>query len=262
MPEAMVRYRAEQGIAWLELHHPPANAYNHQLMLELDAAILRARFDPDVHVLVLRGSGEKFFCGGADIRMLREGDPEYKYQFRVHAQETLSRLGQTSKLVIAALNGHATGGGLEIALAADIRVARRGGGKTGLPEVKLGILPGTGGTQRLARLLGTARAIELMAAGSLLDFEQAHDLGLVQQVFDAAGFDEQVREYAAGFTPPRSAGRAVGMIKRAVQSGAQMSLADAVAFERELQQRLFLGEDAAEGLQAYLDKREAVFKGR
>src|SRR4029079_7056698 len=104
--------------------------------------------------------GEKFFCAGADIRMLSSVTPQFKYSFCLHANETLCRLEQTPKLVIAALNGHCVGGGLEVALAADLRVARRGAGKVGLPEVSLGVLPGTGGTQRLTRVVGKSKAIE------------------------------------------------------------------------------------------------------
>src|SRR5918999_1521683 len=137
-------------------------------------------------VPVLRGEGEKFFCAGADIRMLGEVSSQFKYYFCLHANETLGRLEQTPKLVIAAINGHCVGGGLEVAMAADIRVARRGAGKIGLPEVALGVLPGTGGTQRLARLVGKARAIELMATGSLTSFEDAQALGIVNQVWREA----------------------------------------------------------------------------
>ena len=154
------------GLCIIELNDPPANTYSYEMMQEIDAAVLEARMDPDVHVIVLRGAGEKFFCAGANIGMLQEADPEFKYYFCLHANETLVRLEQTPKLVIAALNGHAVGGGLEVALAADIRIARKDAGKIGLPEVALGVLPGTGGTQRLARLVGKSRAIELMTTGS------------------------------------------------------------------------------------------------
>ncbi len=262
MEHTLVRYAAEGAIARITLDCPPANTYSYGMMRQLDEAILRARFDPAVHVLLLRGAGEKFFCAGADIGMLRESAPETKYYFCLHANETLNRLEQTPKLVIAALNGHAVGGGLEIALAADLRVARRGGGKIGLPEVGLGVLPGTGGTQRLARLLGKARAIELLVSGRTFEFEEALTLGLVHELFDGTDFDEQVLGCAQRFLPPAKASRAVGLIKRAVQSGLEASFQEGLALERELQQRLFESADAGEGLAAYSEKRKPRFTGR
>src|SRR6201988_4365189 len=153
-------YEVRDGIAIITLNDPPANTYSYEMMQELDRAILGARMDEAVQVIVITGKGEKFFCSGADIQMLANVTPTFKYYFCLHANETLNRLEQTPKLVIAALNGHTVGGGMEIAMAADLRVARRGGGKMGLPEVSLGVLPGTGGTQRLARLVGKSRAIE------------------------------------------------------------------------------------------------------
>src|SRR5690242_21751731 len=143
------------------------------MMQEIDAAVLEARMDADVHVMVMRGAGDKFFCAGANIAMLRNADPDFKYYFCLHANETLNRLEQTPKLVIAALNGHTVGGGLEVALAADIRIAKKEGGKIGLPEVNLGVLPGTGGTQRFARAIGRSRSLELMATGRTFSFEEA-----------------------------------------------------------------------------------------
>jgi enoyl-CoA hydratase/carnithine racemase len=232
------------------------------MMREFDEAILRARFDDAVHVIVLRGAGDKFFCAGADINMLQGADPTFKYNFCLHANETLNRLEQSAMLVIAALNGHTVGGGLEIAMAADLRLAKSGGGKIGLPEVHLGVLPGTGGTQRLARIVGKARAIELMAEGSTFDFERAVELGLVQQILPQDGFFDRVMDYARRFVPPGKAARAVGLIKRAVQSGTESGFHEGLALERELQQQLFCGEDAVEGLDAYLNKRKPVFKAR
>ena len=257
-----VGYEVGGGVAVLTLTDPPANTYSYEMMRELDEAILRARFDTAVHVIVLRGAGDKFFCAGADIKMLQGADPAFKYNFCLHANETLNRLEQTAKLVIAALNGHTVGGGLEVAMAADLRLAKAGGGKIGLPEVNLGVLPGTGGTQRLVRIVGKARAIELMAEGSTFDFERALELGIVQQILPEDGFFERVMDYARRFVPPGKAARAVGLIKRAVQSGAESSFHEGLALERELQQQLFCGEDAAEGLDAYLNKRKAEFKAR
>ena len=168
----LVDYRVKNGVALIELTDPPANTYTYEMMRDLDEAILKARFDETVHVIVLRGAGEKFFCAGANINMLKTVNPTFKYYFCLHANETLNRLEQTPKLVIAALNGHTVGGGLEIAMAADLRIARKGAGKVGLPEVTLGVLPGTGGTQRLARLVNKSTAIELMVTGETFDFEQ------------------------------------------------------------------------------------------
>jgi enoyl-CoA hydratase/carnithine racemase len=265
MASNLVDYVVSEGVATITLNDPPMNAYTHEMMKDLDEAILDARFDNEVHVIVLTGHGEKFFCAGANIRMLSEVDPTYKYYFCLHANETLSRLEQTPKLVIAAINGHCVGGGLEVALACDLRVARRAAGKLGFPEVNLGVLPGTGGTQRLVRLLGKARAIQLMVEGATFDVEQAAALGLVNDVFDATSRDEfvaKVQAYARQFTPPGKAALAVGRIKRAVQSGAEIALEAGLALERELQAELFASTDAKEGLLAYVEKRSPKFEAR
>ena len=260
--QGLINYTAGEGIGWIEMNDPPANTYTYEMMQELDSAILRARMDGAVHVIMLRGAGDKFFSAGANIKMLSSVTPEFKYYFCLHANETLNRLEQTPKLVIAALNGHTVGGGLEIALAADIRLARRDAGKIGLPEVALGVLPGTGGTQRLSRLIGKSRAIELMATGRTFSFEEAEEVGLVNQVLDRDGFFEQVTEYARQFLPPQKAARAVGRIKRAVCSGIEMPFGEGLALERELQQQLFQSEDAHEGLAAYVEKRTPHFKAK
>lgn len=262
MSQDKVRYEARGGIGWITLCDPPANTYSYAMMRELDAAILEARMDESVHAIVVRGDGDKFFCAGADIKMLTEAHPGFKYYFCLHANETLNRLEQTPKVVIAALNGHCVGGGLEIALATDLRVAKKGGGKIGLPEVSLGVLPGTGGTQRLVRALGRARAFELMATGRTFTFEEAVELGLVHELFEAAEFDAKVEAYATQFLPPSRASKAVGLIKRAVVSGLESSFSEGLALERELQQRLFESDDAREGLAAYVERRPPRFTGR
>ena len=263
--KVLVRYEERGKIAILTLDDPPANTYTHEMMAQLDAGIVRARFADHIEVIVITGAGEKFFCAGANIGMLNSVTPGFKYCFCLHANETLNRLEHTPKLVIGALNGHTVGGGLEIALAADIRIARKDSGKVGLPEVSLGVLPGTGGTQRLLRVVGKSKAIQLMTEGTTFGFDRAFEYGLVNQVIDAESRDdflEKVLAYAEQFTTPNKATKAVGLIKRSVQTGAEMPFELALALERELQAQLFASEDAKEGIAAYVEKRQPQFKGR
>lgn len=247
----------ENGTAVVTINVPPANTYNFELMKELDAIIEDVRLDNDVNVVILTGS-DKMFSAGADINMLKQSDPAYKAMFCLHCQETLMELERIPKIVIAAINGHCVGGGLEIAMACDLRFMRSGG-KIGLPEVTLGVLPGTGGTQRLPRLVGKARALDLMITGRTISPEEARDIGLVNDVSDgdAVAF---AKEYADRLN--QGATRAIGLIKVAVQEGTEMALNNGLALERELQNRLFVTEDAQEGLQAFIDKRKPEFKGR
>jgi enoyl-CoA hydratase len=260
--QQLIHYRVESGVAVIEMCDPPANTYTYEMNRQLDEAILKARMDNDVYVIILTGAGEKFFSAGADIKMLAASNPIFKYYFCLHANETLLRLENTPKLVIAAINGHCVGGGLEIAMAADLRIARKAAGKIGLPEVTLGVLPGTGGTQRLARLVGKSKAIELMAEGKTFSFDEALELGIINKILDAGGFMANVLAYARQFCPPNKAAGAVGRMKRAVQAGWEIPLESGLAVERENQQLLFESEDAREGIAAYLEKRPAKFKGK
>lgn len=261
MEKELVKYNAHNGIALLELHNPPVNGYSFEMFKQLDQAIIKARFDKGVHVIILTGAGEKFFCAGADIDMLKSAEPNFKYNFCLHANETLLRLEHTPKLVIAAINGHCVGGGLEIAMAADIRIAKAGCGKLGLPEVALGVLAGTGGTQRLGRILGKSKAIELMISGETFDEEKALDLGVINDIYDEKDFMKQINTYAEQFCPPNKAAMAVGHIKRSVQSGVDLPLESGLALERELQQKLFTSADAKEGIKSFLAKKKPEFKG-
>ncbi|HIF21598.1 MAG TPA: enoyl-CoA hydratase/isomerase family protein [Gemmatimonadetes bacterium] len=263
--DVLVQYEVKDRIAILTLQDPPANTYTHEMMRQIDECVIKARFDKGVDVIVMTGAGEKFFCAGANIGMLSEADPDWKYCFCLHANETLNRLEHTPKLVIAALNGHTVGGGLEIAMAADIRIARKDAGKVGLPEVALGVLPGTGGTQRLVRMVGKSKAIQLMTEGSMFGFDKALELGLVNEIYDNEDRDSflaAVLEYAAQFTTPNKATKAVGLIKRSVQTGSELPFELALALERELQAQLFASDDATEGLSAYIENRKAEFQGK
>lgn len=260
----LVKVEVKDRVAWITMNDPPANTYTYEMNRELDEAILKVRFDEDVDVAVLTGNGEKFFSAGANINMLNAVTPEFKYNFCLHANETLSRMEQTPKLFISAVNGHCVGGGLEIAMATDIRIARKDAGKMGLPEVNLGVLPGTGGTQRMARLVGKSKAIELMSLGRNFAFEEAKNLGLVNDIFegDDADFKEQVHEYAMQFTRPNKATMAVGHIKRSVITGVEIPFEASLALERELQSLLFKSQDAKEGIAAYTEKRVPKFEGK
>lgn len=260
--KSLVNYRVDGGVAIIELNDPPANTYTYEMNRQIDDFILRARMDENVHVILITGAGDKFFSAGANIAMLNQVDPTFKYYFCLHANETMLRLEQTPKLVIAAINGHCVGGGLEIALAADIRIARANAGKVGLPEVNLGVLPGTGGTQRLSRIVGKSKAIELMVSGKTFSVDEAKSLGLVNEIIESDNFMQKALEYARQFCPPNKAAKAVGHIKRAVQTGWELPIESGLALERELQQRLFTSEDAKEGIASYVEKRQAKFSGK
>ena len=274
-----VHYDKIDKVAVLTISDDNMNGYTYKMFCRLDERILQARFDPDVQVVVIIGDGEHF-CAGANINMLEEADPTSKYYFCLHANETLSRLEQTPKLVIAAINGHCVGGGFEIALACDLRIARNLGGRIGLPEVNLGVLPGTGGTQRLTRLVGGARALKLMIDGTTMNTTDAVAAGLIHDVVGETAvreirgrerevsdmsreeFLESVLKIANSYCTPKKASMAVGHIKRAVQSGGELPLESGLTLERELQAKLFASQDASEGLSAFVEKRGVEFEGK
>jgi enoyl-CoA hydratase/carnithine racemase len=258
----MIEYRVDNGIAVLEINRPPVNSYTTELLKELDSSILEARFDDNVHAIVITGKVEKFFSAGADINMLSNKPLSFKNNFALHGHEVLMRLENTPKIIIAAINGHAVGGGLEIAMACDIRIAKKEGGRVGLAEINLGVMPGMGGTQRLPRLVGKGRALELCATGKTIAFEEALDMGLVHYVYAKESFMQEVMDYGRQFVVPNKSSLAVGKVKRAVQTGLELSLPDGLAFERELLAQTFASEDGQEGVKAYLEKRTAQFKGK
>ena len=146
-------------------------------------------------------------------------------------------------------------------MAADIRIGKKDGGRMGLAEVNLGVMPGMGGTQRLPRLVGRAKALELCATGKQVAFEEAHDMGLLHYIYERDSFMQDVMDYARQFVPPNKASMAVGKIKRAVHAGIETSLPEGLAFEREVLTQTFASEDGNEGVTAYLEKRTAKFKG-
>jgi len=259
MPHEFFKIAKEDGVGVITLNKPPANTYDFEFMREFDRVIEEIRLDDEIKVAVITNE-PPFFSAGADITMLKKSTPSFKATFCLHCQETLAEIERIPKVVIAAINGHCVGGGLEIALSMDLRFMASGKGKIGLPEVKLGVLPGTGGTQRLPRLIGKARALDMMITGETIGAEKALEIGLVQRVFTPEELMPKTMEYAKGLA--KGASRAVGLIKVAVQEGLEMPITSGFSLERELQNRLFITEDAQEGLSAFIEKREAVFKGR
>jgi enoyl-CoA hydratase len=255
-----MRLEIRDGIGFIKLNKPKANLYDRQFMLELNDIVDEIRFNDSIKVAVMMSELGSFFSAGADISMLKASQPDYKTAFCLGAQETLQKLERTPKVFLAALSGHTVGGGLEIALATDIRFASDNDKiQIGLPEVKLGVLPGTGGTQRLARLVGKSRALDLMITGRTLTPREALEYGIVNYVYAPDELHDKVEEYARRIVG--SASRAVGLIKQAVVQGTEVHLDGGLFMERELQNRLFRTEDAQEGLQAFIERRDPVFKG-
>ena len=260
MQGSYIRTRIEDHVGYIEIGKPKANTYVLDMMRELDLGVEEFRFDDASRVIVLTSALPGFFSAGADIEMLKKSPPDFKAMFCLHCQETLDKFAKTPKIVIAAINGHCVGGGLEIALACDLRMMAKDSGRIGLPEVTLGVLPGTGGTQRLPRLIGTSRALDMMVTGRLLTPDEALAIGLVNHVFPKEAFAAEVQKYAS--TLAHGPARAVSLIKRSVVEGIEMPLTAGLALERELQNRLFVTEDAKEGLTAFVEKRKPTFKGQ
>jgi enoyl-CoA hydratase/carnithine racemase len=253
----------EGKVGVIKFNRPPANSYDHDFMRELDQAIYEARFDRECKVIVLTSDLPRFFCAGADVKALAEGDDHYRSMFDLHAHETLAKLERTPKLVIAAINGHCLGGGLEIALACDLRFMARGddrGPRIGLPEVTLGVIPGTGGTQRLPRLIGLSRAIDLMVTGEGVLADRALELGIVDRVYDPDALLPETMKYAEQLANGPSL--AIGAIKLAAQQGVAVPLEYGNLIEREILRRIFETADANEGMRAFAEKRKPVWQGK
>lgn len=260
MTEKVVTFDKIDGIGTITLDRPPANSYEINFMKDLDAAIEAAVADDGVRVVVMRSASEKFFSAGADIKAFLANSTEENMAMIEFAHETLSKIAACNKIFIAAINGHALGGGLEMALACDLRFAKEGKYFLGLPEVGLGILPGNGGTQRLPRLIGANKALEMMITGERVGPEEALALGIVNKLFPADSFEDEVNAYAQKIAT--GATIAIGHIKRAVYDGMGMSLQNGLSLERELIAPLYDTEDAQEGFAAFSEKRQPQYKGK
>jgi enoyl-CoA hydratase/carnithine racemase len=254
-----VTAEVKDRVGWITLDRPPANSYDAGFLEELDQAIGQVA-EAEVAVAVVRSASERFFSAGADVKAFLERSADDNMVMCRRAHQVLDRFAAEAPLFVAAIAGHALGGGYEIALACDIRVAAEGRYRIGLPEVTLGLLPGTGGTQRLPRLIGRGRALELMTTGRTVTPAEAERLGMVDRLVPAGGFDQAVADLAASLAG--GAPLAVAAITRVVNDGLDRPLPDALDRELEELAALFASEDAREGMTAFTEKRPPKFSGR
>lgn len=249
----------EDGVAVLTLDRPKVNAYDLDLMEALSEAVDRVGSDPAVGAVVLRSAMPTVFCVGADIRAWGANSAAANRRLVDAARGVAAAIGRSDSVFLAAINGHALGGGLELAMACDLRFAAEGDYQLGLPEVKLGLMPGNGGTQRLLRLVGPSIALELIAGGESISPARAAAIGLVNRVVPADRLLDESRRYALGLAQgPREA---VAAIKRAIRLGGEERLAEGLAVEAELADALYDTTDGIEGFAAYTEKRPPVFSG-
>ena len=247
------------GIGRITLDRPPANSYDPAFLDELDAAIGDVAAG-DARAAVVQSASEKFFSAGADVRGFLERDADANMAMVRRAHEVFNRFAAQDCVFIAKIAGHALGGGFEIALACDIRVSvTKGRFRIGLPEASLGLLPGTGGTQRLPRLIGRGRALELMLTGQPVLPARAYELGMVDRLVPADELDDDVDQLAA--TIAGGAPLAMRAIKRAVHDGVDLPLADGLQRELDELAPLFSSADAVEGMTAFTEKRSPAYKG-
>lgn len=259
MSESFVNLSREGPVGVLTLNRPPANSYDLAFVRDLSAAIDEAANDPGIRAIIVKSALEKFFSAGADIKFFSSGTVQSNMEMIRAEHETLEKVAAIPKIFIAMIGGHALGGGLEIALACDLRFCGDGDFKLGLPEVTLGLLPGNGGTQRLARLIGKNRALDLMIQGRSVSPGEALTLGIVDRVFPQAELAAKTMEYAGKIG--QGASFAIGRIKLAVNEGTEMPVHDGLAYERKVIEQVFGSRDAAEGIAAFVEKRKPVFKG-
>lgn len=253
--------REHERVALIHLNRPPANSYDRAFLDDLNSAVDEVRWDGDLRGAVLVSDlAPKFFSAGADINNFKNSTQEQRVMTVLHAQEILLKIERTPKIFVAAIDGHALGGGLEIALACDFRFAAEGEYRIGLPEVTLGLLPGNGGTQRLTRLVGRTRALDMMITNQQVNSARALEIGLVERVVPQAALVDQAVDYVTRLA--KGPTLAIGNIKIATRVGADLPLDGALALEREAVWRLFMSEDAAEGLAAFGEKRQPRWQGR
>ncbi|MDD5168394.1 MAG: enoyl-CoA hydratase-related protein [Syntrophales bacterium] len=259
MEYANILFKVENGIATITFNRPKAlNAMNSDTLNELSDAINCCKRDDAVKVLVITGSGEKSFVAGADISQMQNMRPKEALAFMELGHETMRTLETMSKPSIAAINGFAFGGGMEIAMSCDMRFASETA-RLGQPEIMLGIIPGWNGTQRLSRLIGMGRAKELIMSGEQIKAQRAYEMGLVNRIYPAESLMAETLAFAGKIAA--LPGFALKMAKHAVNYGYDLALDNAGRLEQECCAQCFSTDDQKEGMAAFLEKRKAAFKG-
>ncbi|HEY1267308.1 MAG TPA: enoyl-CoA hydratase/isomerase family protein [Candidatus Binatia bacterium] len=263
MPDTTVIYEVKNRIGWITLNRPEAlNAMNQEMSGEIVSACRRGEQDESVRVVIFKGAGDKAFSSGMDLKERAGGVPVSAVERRQtkigpEPNTTTKAVAAITKPTIAAINGYAVGGGLELALACDLRIAAANA-KVGLAEVRRGIIPGAGGTQRLARVVGVARALEIALSGQLIDGNEAFRIGLVHQV--VAGEELLAAAERLAETLLKGAPLSLRFIKEAIRKGSELPLEEGLRLEADLSALIATTEDAKEGPLAFAEKREAVWK--
>lgn len=247
------------GVGFITLDRPPANSYDLAFVEELGAAVDECTLDADVRAVVLRSALPRFFSAGADIKAFSASTPDGNMEMVRLSHAVLGSIATVPKLFVAQIAGHTLGGGLEIALACDLRFGAVGEYKLGVPEATLGLLPGNGGTQRLPRLIGASRALDLMVTGRTLSPGEAFELGILDRLVPAEQLEAETGSYCNALAT--GAQRAIASIKLAVHEGLQQPLEAGLRREQELIDALFRTEDAKEGIAAFVEKRLPQFTG-
>ena len=255
-----VRLEKQGGVGVIVLDRPAANSNDYAFLRSFAGAVDDARADEDIHAVVVASASERFFSAGADVSAFASGTTRSRVMTALLAHESFRKMENTPIVFIAAISGHCLGGGFELALACDLRFAAEGSYQIGLPETNLGLFPGSGGTQRLPRLVGLSRGLDLILNATTMPPGQAKELGLVDRLFpDAAACREGAIEYAKKLAAGPSV--ALGHAKLAVTQGFGTPLDVGLAMEREAISRVFVSDDANEGIKAFGEKRKPDFKG-
>ena len=256
----VVFFESADGVGRITFERPPANAYDLAFHTQFIAAIEQANTDSTTRAVIVCSAIEGFFCAGADTGVFAKNSTDENKAMVDAARKALAGIESSDKIFVALLEGHALGGGLEIAMACDIRFAADRDFKIGLPETRLGLPPGNGGTQRLPRIVGIGNALMLLASGEFIAPREAVRLGLVNRLFPAEDARETTEKYAARVAV--AAPLAVAAAKRAVREGLELPLREGLQLEARLVDGLYESGDAAEGFSAATEKRAPRYRGR